>query len=200
MAYEKTNWTSTTPINTTNLNNIEDGISEMPQTIQPIGSVYITSTNENPSSYLGGTWELIDKEYASIYGSNKDTYWTSNDNATLNSIYIIRGGHSITIGMNIIANVNLSDTTVTLGTLNFEELGITNTIFSKRMIALSDDGNTTLMAGLHYTSGAVTITDVFNDNHSFPSGTAFSLHFELVAHKNYMVDSKCNKFYWKRTS
>lgn len=26
MAYTKTNWTSTTPINTTNLNNIEDGI------------------------------------------------------------------------------------------------------------------------------------------------------------------------------
>jgi hypothetical protein len=29
----------------------------------PVGSVLITSTNTNPSASVGGTWELIDKEY-----------------------------------------------------------------------------------------------------------------------------------------
>ena len=31
--------------------------------VYPVGSVYITSTNASPASYLGGTWELIDKEF-----------------------------------------------------------------------------------------------------------------------------------------
>ena len=82
MAYEKTNWTNTTPINITNLNKIEDGISEMPQTIQPIGSIYITSTNESPSSYLGGIWELIDKDFIETTGSMNDAFTPNSDITT----------------------------------------------------------------------------------------------------------------------
>lgn len=57
MAYNKTNWTSTTPINTTNLNNIEDGIAGLYNAIFPVGQIVIKGDNEDYSNWLGFTWE-----------------------------------------------------------------------------------------------------------------------------------------------
>lgn len=59
MAYEKTNWTSTTPVNQTNLNKIEEAIAEMYNLFYPIGTYYETSDiSFNPNVTWGGTWEL----------------------------------------------------------------------------------------------------------------------------------------------
>lgn len=57
MAYNKTNWTSTTPINTKNLNNIENGIYNIYNDIFPVGRGFIDFTNTDFSNYLGFTWE-----------------------------------------------------------------------------------------------------------------------------------------------
>lgn len=57
MAYNKTNWTSTTPINTANLNNIENGIADLYNAIFPIGQIVIKGDNEDYSNWLGFTWE-----------------------------------------------------------------------------------------------------------------------------------------------
>lgn len=66
MAYTKTNWTSTTPVNTTNLNKIEDGISandssisEMLGNIYPVGSIIIRDSSTDMSNWLGFTWEKV---------------------------------------------------------------------------------------------------------------------------------------------
>lgn len=57
MAYTKTNWTTSTPINPTNLNHIEDGIAELYNAIFPIGQIVIKGDNEDYSNWLGFTWE-----------------------------------------------------------------------------------------------------------------------------------------------
>lgn len=57
MAYNKTNWTSTTPINTSNLNKIENGIAELYNAIFPVGQIVIKGDNEDYSNWLGFTWE-----------------------------------------------------------------------------------------------------------------------------------------------
>lgn len=57
MAYNKTNWTSTTPINTANLNNIENGIAGLYNAIFPVGQIIIKGDNEDYSNWLGFTWE-----------------------------------------------------------------------------------------------------------------------------------------------
>ncbi len=57
MAYNKTNWTSTTPINTANLNNIENGIAGLYNAIFPVGQIVIKGDNEDYSNWLGFTWE-----------------------------------------------------------------------------------------------------------------------------------------------
>lgn len=46
-----------TPINDTNLNNMQKGIAEL---LLPVGSTYVTPTNTNPNTILGfGTWERL---------------------------------------------------------------------------------------------------------------------------------------------
>lgn len=57
MAYTKTNWTTSTPINPTNLNHIEDGITDLYNAIFPVGQIVIKGDNEDYSNWLGFTWE-----------------------------------------------------------------------------------------------------------------------------------------------
>ena len=57
MAYTKTNWTTSTPINPTNLNHIEDGIANLYNAIFPVGQIVIKGDNEDYSNWLGFTWE-----------------------------------------------------------------------------------------------------------------------------------------------
>lgn len=46
-----------TPINDTNLNNMQKGIVEL---LLPVGSTYVTPTNTNPNTILGfGTWKRL---------------------------------------------------------------------------------------------------------------------------------------------
>ena len=57
MAYTKTNWTTSTPIDPTNLNHIENGIADLYNAIFPIGQIVIKGDNEDYSNWLGFTWE-----------------------------------------------------------------------------------------------------------------------------------------------
>jgi len=78
MAYGKTNWTSTTPINPTNLNKIENGIEQnsndinnIVNVIYPIGSIYMSINSTSPETLFGGTWEQIKDTFLLSAG---DTY------------------------------------------------------------------------------------------------------------------------------
>ena len=57
MAYTKTNWTNTTPINTENLNNIENGIADLFDAIFPVGQIVIKGDDADYSNWLDFTWE-----------------------------------------------------------------------------------------------------------------------------------------------
>jgi hypothetical protein len=74
MAYNKTNWTSTTPINTSNLNKIENGIAELYNAIFPVGQIVIKGDNEDYSNWLGFTWErtAVGKVLVGIDGTDTD--------------------------------------------------------------------------------------------------------------------------------
>lgn len=71
MAYTKTNWSSSTPINTTNLNKIEEGIANVWEVVYPVGSIYTNINNVEPSTLFGGTWEQIKDRFLLSAG---DTY------------------------------------------------------------------------------------------------------------------------------
>lgn len=57
MAYTKTNWTNTTPINIENLNNIENGIADLFDAIFPVGQIVIKGDDADYSNWLDFTWE-----------------------------------------------------------------------------------------------------------------------------------------------
>lgn len=57
MAYNKTNWINNqTPINADNLNNIEQGISNLYEAIFPVGQIVIKGDDDDYTNWLGFTW------------------------------------------------------------------------------------------------------------------------------------------------
>lgn len=86
MAYTRTTWeTSVTPLSAANMNNIEDGIGEAKDAIAllqtavdqilgriyPVGSIYMSVNDTDPSTIYGGTWEQIKDRFLLASG---DTY------------------------------------------------------------------------------------------------------------------------------
>ena len=64
--------------------------------INPVGSVIVTPTNTNPSGTYGGTWTLIDKEFAST-AAVSGGFTINSTNCSSHSCYWSRAGHTVTV-------------------------------------------------------------------------------------------------------
>ena len=73
MAYTKTNWTNTTPINTTNLNNIENGISANDISIGNLSDLTTPATD----TLVGAINSVVES------GSNDNGKWTKFADGTI---------------------------------------------------------------------------------------------------------------------
>lgn len=57
MAYVKTTWVDdVTPLSAANFNKIEDALEAVLLNVYPVGSIYMSVNNTNPSTLFGGTW------------------------------------------------------------------------------------------------------------------------------------------------
>lgn len=190
---------TSTPINAENLNNNFN-------LMHPIGSIHITSENINPSVELGGTWELINKEFSSAKGSDTGagTYFSKNQtNVGDYSFYFVRNGNNIDIRLMVKNNVELSDDSVALGNILFEELGFTQMYYSLYShLGGTDGGDAVVQSSLMYDTGAVTAVDVVHKNSGSNVSANSEIYFEFsfTVPMEYMIDSACDKFYWKRTA
>lgn len=164
-----------------------------------VGKIITDTANVNPSTYLGfGTWELIDKEFAhkteEISGST--TY------ANYRAI-IIHNGHSIRIRIGFTLKETIGDGLVKLldiGPWLGSKIGA-NTLhygyFGK--VGGSDSGDALVL--YNFTdAGVIETVDTFTDN--LNAGDIITVdHTWLQAfYSTSMLDSFCNKFYWKRTA
>lgn len=71
MAYERVNWTNTTPVNPTNLNKMDEAIAAIYNLFRPVGSYFETSDLEfNPNTSWGGTWVLEEDGTVLVSKSN----------------------------------------------------------------------------------------------------------------------------------
>lgn len=169
----------------------------------PIGSVYMTSTNSNPSSILGGTWSLIDKKFAGKIDNtvaNYVTLNTTNCSGITGNLYW--SDHSISAFVTITPAVAITDSTLEMFTFNLTKLGISSIAFSRNYSSMSDGGQSVLTYQIT-AAGVLSTTDIIvrgSGTASLATGYSLNLLFELPINYTSMLDSACNKFYWKRTA
>lgn len=180
----------------------------------PVGSILITSTNANPGASVGGTWELIDKVYNNdkLHLNAGASSW-SVGSASLTSGVIIKADHNSRVSLTLTTNTSLSSSSSTsalkLGTISPTIVGAgeipliafgVSDLVDGIVQAVNTEGTETY--DIQYkidANGNITIAKIFN-NKTLPVGTIIKLTTFIPMHKDFMADSACDKFYWKRKS
>lgn len=169
------------------------------QNMYPVGSVYCSSTNTNPSTLYGGTWELISKGFKNTIENNKSCFTASN-NVVCNDCYVSRSFETVRVRPYLTINSAMNETGMLLGTFDFSKIGFYILPFSFIAQTLYSDGAN---GGIVYTLDSTTSTlnqlDVFNLT-SISTGKIWYFDFMFTVDKEVMIDSFCDKFYWKRTA
>lgn len=164
--------------------------------LYPVGSVYITTTNSNPQSYLGGTWTMIDKEFTPSHGEITATLKSGAKSATVG---MTRDGCTVRLRIAVTTKVALTDTSVDLIQLPISTIGVTNIGYTYYMVGASDGGNAVVFGKIAYDTGVVSVLDVYGTN-SMAAGDVVYWDITDVVPLDRRLDSACNKFYWKRTA
>ena len=166
----------------------------------PVGSCYTTATNTNPSSWLGGTWTLINKRFAPAWITSGFTFNTTN---TQNGAFVaILNGNTIEFRFIWQNKVAISDDTKVIGTFDKSAIGLTGTEHTSYHIGFADGLNAVGMFSVDLGSNNnLTSLDWVTKATSYPTTTGqnVDLSFVINVRKDYMVDSFCNEFVWKRT-
>ncbi len=180
---------------------IRDLLSELEH---PVGSIWIGGKDingnpTNPADLFGGTWELIDKEFASIaYTDNgANNAFTVSDIVSSYNILNIYGGHTIRMRLTFTPTVAFDKDSVVfqIGQFNLEKIGVNGLASSIISIpAMSDPANGLVMATIGYT-GAVTVTDFIK---STTANQYIYINAEITCLGGNMLDEFCDKFYWQR--
>lgn len=169
----------------------------------PIGSVLVTSTNENPAVHLGGEWECFDKGLAwKAYDSEKQNlFWTPSSNTKVSYVYAAIHDHTAMFRFNITNNIPAGDDNITWGNVDFSKLGFSELSYSGIFMPGSSDGGEAIpISRLDYLTGELTTVDVNpkKDGETLPAGSQFYVHFTLPIATAAMDDNACDRFYWKR--
>ena len=170
-----------------------------------IGDIVITSTNTNPSSRLGGTWEFVNKEFSSkmMNNSGENVFFKASSDITLESAYLIREGHSIKVRVGFDNNIELNDSEITLGTFDFNKMGCSNLYYTYYyVLGTTDGGNGAFMTALYFDTGILKSVDVIPKGSSttIKSNSACYILIDLLISDENILDEACDKFYWKKVS
>ena len=177
-----------------------------------VGNVLITSTYENPSEYLGGRWELIDKEFRDEAGG----FEIDNDDLNFGSSFspyvydkayaqYVRGGHTVQIRLQLQLKRGYTwdDSGVSESAhLNFPDFGFYSLPMDIIHVPCYTDGiaPSGLLMGVNY-EGWIRQYDVLNSSHSLTintTGDSLNFNFSVITTAGNMVNDFCDKFYWKR--
>lgn len=185
--------------------------------VYPVGNTIITSNPVNPSEEFGGSWQLVDVQFANfVYhtttsqnGIQFDTTY-ANPSTGDQEIYVQRGGHELYVRGHFTATSDLTDSESFLVHLAPNILG--GTLDQPISVPLWSDGANGYSYSSLATSGWLRSLDCISRNGTAVSGTIASgntLYFGFVV--TYLFDQTssmgnimnydyCDKFFWKRTA
>lgn len=169
--------------------------------IYPVGSVYVTSTNTNPSSTLGGTWTLTDKEFSYASFSIADVFTANSTNCTSLTGTIIRNNHFFTIYFTLTPKVAITDSTLKMGQIKLSSIGASS-INTQAYSSMSDGGQAVYTFQIT-NNGTFNTTDVMVRGSSTASSAASQAvngYTIIPVTTSQMADSACSRFFWKRTA
>lgn len=172
------------------------------ESVYPIGSVYCSSTNNNPSEIYGGEWELIDKGFKT---GTLDIEQGVTEYLSTFDVSSVRTGQIVRFRLHLTTAKEIADSSVTLGTVDLGAHGLLETNESYFLygifggVAISDGGNATITYDFNNT-GVLEINDCLNvdGTHVLPAGSSFYINAVVSTSQSRMSDEFCDKFYWKR--
>ena len=169
--------------------------------MHPVGSIYTTSTNTNPSEILGGTWSLINKSFTPYANSNSD-YFVAQSNVSGVTCSIVRNDSTIRVRLNCTLGYNVTDDSTLIGALQWEKIGVNTIPYTLYQYpAGCDGGAAVILLSINNENGNVqTIEAVGYNKGDSTNGMAMYLDFTVPVRHTDMIDSFCNQFHWKRTA
>lgn len=171
--------------------------------IYPVGSIYINSTNTNPESLFGGTWQLIDKEFSEFMSSSSSNFIINNTNCSNCTLKISRKASTIMMRFNFTNKVALNDNSISIGNINLNNIGIKCLDYSLiNIVGGADGGNAVFIGNLEWDDGELVVTDVIGKTSTatIAAGSSCFVNVTVQVRNENMLDSACNKFYFKRIS
>lgn len=171
----------------------------------PVGSCYTTNTNTNPSTWLGGTWTLVDKRFTPGNGENGIT-WNTTNTKTERTFAWIRNDHDLWLRFRWTNNVAFSDTEQAICTIDMTTLGFKSgeSGYYQWITGACDGINAALLMNLSWSgsTGTVYIQDAITRAATVPTTTGQPAYATMLVKcdLSHMDDSACNQFVWQRTA
>lgn len=167
-------------------------------TLYPVGAVYTTSTNTSPSSILGGTWELFDKEFLPRLVSSGN-FTLNTTNTTSATLTVTIGGHDIDVKLITVNKTVINDDEKKRGTIVLSAIGVTELPMAKGQLVGTSDGANAWSLWTVTADGSVSTVDCDPKNTSVAAGSTNVISWHYTVHDiETMLDSFCGKFYWRR--
>lgn len=180
------------------LGNVSFGGESLLNLAHPVGSVFITSTNKNPSETLGGTWTLINKSFTPFAETQNDVF-TANSNISDVVCGVVRNDSTIRIRFSCILGYDVTDTQTAIGNFNWQALGVDKIPYALYQYpAGCDKGKAVVLFFVNDASGEVATVEVVGG--STTNGASIYLDFTIPVKHTRMLDEFCDQFYWKRTA
>lgn len=170
--------------------------------LYPVGTVYATGSNANPSGTLGGTWEMIHKRFRRRTVSNCGT-WNNTNTKYLDGsprfADAIIDGEKIQIRLVWFNKVRYADESLPIITLDLSMLGLSG-IYQQFAIAQAPNLDSVLPLSIA-NNGIITLTDtIYKGSAPTALNSQCSVTFDLQFAPSSMLDSACDEFVWKRTA
>lgn len=175
-------------------------LTKVLNTFFPVGSIYVTNTNSEPT--FGGTWNLEHQEFAYKYLENTGWFSYNTDNVTAGNHYAIIQGDVIKMRIDFKPLAEWDDSTYEIGTIDLAQIGATGLTITNHSLALSDGGQGACYCQTNAATGIISCVDTIGVDGADMIAANQTFYLDIIFNviDSRKIDSFCDRFFWKRTA